>query len=41
MFIIITYLSNVTPCDLKEEYCTFGVIIPPSAGYKMEAADFL
>lgn len=34
------YLSNVTPCDLKEEHQRFGAIIPPSAGYKMEAADF-
>jgi len=28
------------PCDLKEEYQKFGAIITPSAGYKMEAADF-
>jgi len=40
MFIIIMYLSNVPPCDLKEESQKFGAFIPPSAGYTMEAADF-
>jgi hypothetical protein len=30
----------VPPCDLKEEYQNFGAFMPPSAGYKMEAAHF-
>ena len=40
MFIIMMYLSNVTSCDLKEGHQKFGAIIPPSAGYKTDAADF-